>query len=170
MAKLVYLILLLLFLLSMPVFGASFYLGLDIGALDSFIADGNRVSFDCGYRYGDFRISLPVSYSFCLDDDISALDIALRMDVYPFRGIDLFFGVDALRYLRFFGYSSPKERNVFLSSISIGYTFFFPYCYIEPRIIAQDPARMHETETAILDDHFPFYFDYYAQLVVGLRL
>ena len=169
MAKLVYLILLLLFLL-IPVYGSTFYLGLDVGALDSFIADGNRVSFDFGYRFDEFRISLPVSYSFCLDDDISALDAALRVDVYPFKGIDLFFGVDALRYLRFFGLASPKERNVFLSSISIGYTFSLPYCYIEPRFIAQDPARMNENETSILDDHFPFYFNYYAQLLIGVRL
>ena len=123
MAKLVYLILLLLFLL-LPVFGSSFYVAFDVMSLDSFIADGNRVSFDFSYRYGDFRISLPVSYSFCLDDDISALDVALRVDAYPFRDIELFFGVDVLRYLRFFGLSSPQERNVLLSSISIGYTFF----------------------------------------------
>ena len=96
MAKLVYLILLLLFLL-LPVFGSSFYVAFDVMSLDSFIADGNRVSFDFSYRYGDFRISLPVSYSFCLDDDISALDVALRVDAYPFRDIELFFGVDVLR-------------------------------------------------------------------------
>lgn len=168
MAKLVYLILLLLFLL-LPVFGSSFYVAFDAMSLDSFIADGNRVSFDFSYRYGDFRISLPVSYSFCLDDDISALDVALRVDAYPFRDIELFFGVDVLRYLRFFGLSSPQERNVLLSSISIGYTFSFSHFFIEPRIIAQDPARIAENETAILDDHFPFYFDYYAQLLIGVR-
>lgn len=169
MAKLVYLILLLLFLF-VPVFGSSFYLAFDIVSVDSFIADGKRVSFDLSYRFSDIRISLPISYSFCLDDDISAFDIGFRVDVYPFRNLNLFFGVDAIRYLRFFGLSSPENRNVFISSIVAGYTFEFPYWFIEPRIIIQDPARINETETAILDDHFPFYYDYYVQFLVGICL
>ncbi len=168
MAKLAYLILLLLFLF-IPVYGSSFYFGIDLGAADSFFADGSRVSFDIGYSFADFRISVPFSYSFCLEHSISALDIAIRADVYPFKDLPLFFGVDALRYLRFFGLSSPEERNLFLSSIMVGYTFRLPYCYIEPRIIASDPARLRETETGILDDHFPYYFDFYGQLIAGVR-
>ena len=49
----------------------------------------------------------------------------------------------------------------------MGYTFEFSHFYVEPRVIAQDPARLNEAESAILDDHFPFYLDYYAQLVIG---
>ncbi len=168
MAKLVYLILLLLFII-IPVFGSSFYIGFDLASVDSFFADGNRVSFDLSYHFADFRISLPISYSFCLDDDISALDVALRVDVYPFTRLNLFFGVDAVRYVRFFGLGSPEERNLILTSIRMGYTFDLPYCYIEPRIVAVDPARINETETALLDDHFPFYYDFYVELLVGVR-
>ena len=166
MAKLVYLILLLLFLF-LPVYGSTFYIGFDLSSADSFFADGTRLSFDFSYRHSDIRLSLPVSYSFCLDDDIAALDVALRVDYYPFSSLELFFGVDAIHYLRFFGLSSPEERNVFISSISMGYTFEFSHFYVEPRVIAQDPARLNEAESAILDDHFPFYLDYYVQLVIG---
>ena len=168
MAKLVYLILLLLFIF-MPVYGTSFYLGFDLVSVDSFFVDGDRVGFDFCYRFLDFRVSIPVSYCFCLDDALSALDIGLRVDYYPFKDIDLFFGVDAVRYIRFFGLSSPEERNLFLSSLSVGYTIDLPYSYIEPRVIAHDPARLSEGARDVLDDHFPFYYDFYGQLIVGVR-
>ena len=172
MAKSISLIVLLLFplLLFSPheAHAATWDVKTDLMALDFLWNRGSRVSLDAGLRIRDMRFSLPVTYAWDLHADISFLDIALRIDCYPFDGWGLFFGVDAARWGRWFGWGSPEERNMFPSALYAGWTLSWPYFCIEPTIVVTDPARVAEIELEPLREHFMMYGRVYAQLWMGV--
>ena len=157
-------------LIIFPVFSSSLSIGVDLGALDSFFLDGKRVGGAIGFRYGKIRASLDLQYAFDLEREYSLLDVGASIDVYPFSSLGLFFGVDLLRYGRFFGAGSPVERNIFFSSIRIGWTFSFPYFYIEPRLVITDPARLSQDSLSSLSESFLYYGNYYFALMIGIQI
>lgn len=169
MAKKITTSLLLFFLYPCALFSdRMFYIGADAMMMDGFFSPGQRISIEASIEIFDVRISVPFSYAFDLDEDIAFVDAGIRLDCYPFDGLGLFFGADLVRYGRFFGRASPVEKDVLLSSLVIGYTFLFPYSYLEPRIILLDPGRLIEEVTTELRNSFFMYSNFYFALLVGV--
>ena len=169
MAKKMITSLLLFFLYPCALFpGRMFYIGADAMMMDGFFSPGQRISMEASIEIFDVRISVPFSYAFDLDEDMAFVDAGIRLDCYPFDGLGLFFGADLVRYGRFFGRASPDNKDVLLSSLVIGYTFLFPYSYLEPRIILMDPGRLVEEVTSVLRNSFYMYSNFYFALIVGV--
>lgn len=172
MAKPVSLIVLLLFplllFIPMELHALSWDVVTDVMSLDFLWMPGARVSLEAGVRINDMRFSVPFHYSWNLHADISFLDTGLRIDCYPFDGWGLFFGVDAFRWGRWFGWGSPEKRDVFLSALYAGWTLSWPYFTFEPRIVFTDPSRTSEIELEPLREHFFMYGSVYAQIMMGV--
>lgn len=164
------LFLLLVLSLLLPAYSMSLNVGIDGVALDSFFLDGKRIGGSVALRYGKVRCSFDLAYAFDLSREYSLLDIGAAVDVYPFDNLGLFFGVDLIRYGRYFGSGSPDKRDIFFSSIRIGWTFSFPYFYIEPRLVITDPARLNQDALAHLTKSFLCYGNYYAALLIGIQI
>ncbi len=169
MAKKMMIALLLLFLIPFSAFsGDRFHIGVDAAMVDGFFSPGQRVGAEFSVAVSDVRISVPVTYAFDLDEDVAFIDVGVRLDCYPFANLGLFFGADLVRYGRFIGRGSPEKKDVLLSALVIGYTFRFPFSYLEPRIVLMDPGRFVEEVTDRLKDHFLMYNGFYFALIVGV--
>ncbi len=155
-------------LFTMGILSASAWqIGLDARCIDSAFMDAIRLDAELSYRSGKVRVTLPIRYSHSLSYDLDFAETGLIVSVYPFEGYGFFAGVSLVRLGCFWGLEAPDERFMFFSEAVVGWTFSFPYFYIEPRLSITDVFSAETGRLAILSKAVPQYSQFRISLILG---
>ncbi len=164
------LLLFLIIILSVSALSAAWQFGVDLRCIDSIFLDAVRVDAEAGYRWGSIRVSVPVRYSASLSYELSFLEASLFVSAYPFDELGLFVGASMVRAGLFWGLESPEERFILFSEIAAGWTFSFPWFFVEPRISILDAFSSEAGRLGELGKAVPQYSKIRISLIAGIEI
>ena len=70
----------------------------------------------------------------------------------------------------FWGLEAPREKLMFFSELATGWTFSFPWFFIEPRVTILDAFSSEEGRIAELEKAIPQYSKIRISLLVGVEI
>ena len=123
-----------------------------------------RSGLTCAAR---IRLTLPIRYSHSFSHELDFAETGLIVSVYPFDGYGFFAAVSLVRLGAFWGLEAPEDRFMFFSEAIVGWTFEFPYFYIEPRFSMTDIFSAETGRMDILSEAVPQYSRFRIGLVAG---
>lgn len=151
------------------IYSLSLSASLDLAALDSLFLKENRVAFELEADHGDFIASFPFCYAFKLDEEVSLLDLSLKIKIRPFDNLGLYFGADVFSYMRYFGIGSPGKRDLFIPAFYAGWRYRYSSFLVDVAVCVNDPARLDPTSTERLKKDFFYLNDVYFTLMMGVE-
>ena len=143
---------------------------MDLRCIDSSFYPSLRLDAEASYRFGSVRVSLPVRYSHSYDYELDFIETGLAVSVYPFGDLGFYAGVSLLRFGAFWGLEAPREKLMFFSELATGWTFSFPWFFIEPRVTILDAFSSEEGRIAELEKAIPQYSKIRISLLVGVEI
>ena len=146
---------------------SSWQVGTDLRCIDSAFMGALRLDLEASYRFGRIRLTLPIRYSHSFSHELDFAETGLIVSVYPFDGYGFFAAVSLVRLGVFWGLEAPEDRFMFLSEAIVGWTFEFPYFYIEPRFSMTDIFSAETGRMDILSEAVPQYSRFRIGLVAG---
>ena len=146
---------------------SSWQVGTDLRCIDSAFMGALRLDLEASYRFGRIRLTLPIRYSHSFSHELDFAETGLIVSVYPFDGYGFFAAVSLVRLGVFWGLEAPEDRFMFFSEAIVGWTFEFPYFYIEPRVWMTDIFSAESGRMDILSEAVPQYSRFRIGLVAG---
>lgn len=146
---------------------SSWQVGTDLRCVDSAFMGALRLDLEASYRFGRIRLTLPIRYSHSFSHELDFAETGLIVSVYPFDGYGFFAAVSLVRLGVFWGLEAPEDRFMFFSEAIAGWTFEFPYFYIEPRFSMTDIFSAETGRMDILSEAVPQYSRFRIGLVAG---
>lgn len=146
---------------------SSWQVGTDLRCIDSAFMGALRLDLEASYRFGRIRLTLPIRYSHSFSHELDFAETGLIVSVYPFDGYGFFAAVSLVRLGAFWGLEAPEDRFMFFSEAIVGWTFEFPYFYIEPRFSMTDIFSAETGRMDILSEAVPQYSRFRIGLVAG---
>ena len=146
---------------------SSWQVGTDLRCIDSAFMGALRLDLEASYRFGRIRLTLPIRYSHSFSHELDFTETGLIVSVYPFDGYGFFAAVSLVRLGVFWGLEAPEDRFMFFSEAIVGWTFEFPYFYIEPRFSMTDIFSAETGRMDILSEAVPQYSRFRIGLVAG---
>ena len=146
---------------------SSWQVGTDLRCIDSAFMGALRLDLEASYRFGRIRLTLPIRYSHSFSHELDFAETGLIVSVYPFDGYGFFAAVSLVRLGVFWGLEAPEDRFMFFSEAIVGWTFEFPYFYIEPRFSMTDIFSAETGRMDILSEAVPQYSRFRIGLVAG---
>ncbi len=146
---------------------SSWQVGTDLRCIDSAFMGALRLDLEASYRFGRIRLTLPIRYSHSFSHELDFAETGLIVSVYPFDGYGFFAAVSLVRLGVFLGLEAPEDRFMFFSEAIVGWTFEFPYFYIEPRFSMTDIFSAETGRMDILSEAVPQYSRFRIGLVAG---
>ncbi len=146
---------------------SSWQVGTDLRCIDSAFMEALRLDLEASYRFGRIRLTLPIRYSHSFSHELDFAETGLIVSVYPFDGYGFFAAVSLVRLGVFWGLEAPEDRFMFFSEAIVGWTFEFPYFYIEPRFSMTDIFSAETGRMDILSEAVPQYSRFRIGLVAG---
>ena len=146
---------------------SSWQVGTDLRCIDSAFMGALRLDLEASYRFGRIRLTLPIRYSHSFSHELDFAETGLIVSVYPFDGYGFFAAVSLVRLGVFWGPEAPEDRFMFFSEAIVGWTFEFPYFYIEPRFSMTDIFSAETGRMDILSEAVPQYSRFRIGLVAG---
>ncbi len=164
--------LLLLFLLiaiSLFALSSAVMIGTDLRAFDALYFDSMRLDLEASYRYKDLRFSIPVSFSMSFDNPIYFIDSGFSVALYPFENLGLFLGTTLFSAGYVISDLELEDNFIISSKAFVGWSFLFPYFYIEPRIAFFDLFSEAESAAGILKSEIRQYSKCRLSLFIGTQ-
>lgn len=146
---------------------SSWQIGTDLRCVDSAFMGALRLDLEASYRFGRVRLTLPLRYSHSFSHELDFAETGLLVSVYPFDGYGFYAGVSLVRLGVFWGLEAPDERFMFFSEAIVGWTFEFPYFYIEPRFSMTDIFSSESGRMDVLSGAVPQYSQFRISLIAG---
>lgn len=146
---------------------AAWQIGVDLRCIDSAFMGALRLDAEASYRFGRVRVTLPLRYSHSFSYELDFGETGLYVSVYPFDGYGFFAGVSLVRLGVFWGLEAPSERFMFFTEAMVGWTFEFPYFYIEPRFTMTDIFSSETGRMDVLSKAIPQYTQFRISLIAG---
>ena len=146
---------------------SAFRVGIDLRCLDSLFYPAVRVDGEFSYRFSEVRVSIPLRYSHSMSHELDFIETGLAVSVYPFEGYGFFASVSLLRVGYFWGLEAPEDPLLLFSEASVGWTFDFPYFFIEPRISITDVFSSEQGRLSVLSEAVPQYSRFRISLMTG---
>ncbi|MBO8436523.1 MAG: hypothetical protein IAA97_06050 [Spirochaetes bacterium] len=149
---------------------ASWQFGFDLRDVDSAFMGAMRIDAEVSYRWDGVRVTLPLRYSSSYSYELSFFETGLAVSVYPLDDLGLYIGASMLRAGYFWGLEAPDERFMLFSEVFSGWTFSFPWFFIEPRLCVMDVFGTEEGRIGDLREAIPQYSKVRISLIVGVEL
>ena len=149
---------------------AAWQAGADLRCLDSAFIPALRVDAEFSYSWDDVRITVPLRYSESFSYDLSFLETGVAVSVYPLEGYGLFIGASIFRGGVFWGIEAPRERFMLMSEIIAGWTFSFPWFFIEPRVSVSGLFEGQDERFSALSEAIPQYSKLRISLIAGIEI
>ena len=149
---------------------AAWQIGFDLCCADSVFLDALRLDAEASYRWDGIRVSVPLRFSHSFSHEMDFAESALIVSVYPFEEHGFYVGASMIRMGMFWGLEAPEERFILFSEIIAGWTFSFPWFFIEPRISVQDAFSSEEGRLGTLREAVPQYSKIRISLIAGLEI
>ena len=146
---------------------SAFQIGFDLRCLDSFFYPAVRIDGEFSYRFSEVRVSIPLRYSHSMSHELDFIETGLSVSVYPFDGYGFFASVSLLRVGYSWGLEAPEDPLLLFSEAAVGWTFEFPYFFIEPRISVTDAFSSEQGRLAIISEAVPQYSRFRISLITG---
>lgn len=159
----------LLFFTALPV-TASWEIGADLRCLDSIFLGATRIDMEVAYRWDAVRVSIPLRFSSSRTHELMFAETGVDVSVYPFDDYGFFIGVSMIHIGAAWGLEAPKEHVIISSSVMAGWTFTFPWFYLEPRISVLDVFSQEEARLELLSEAVPQYSKIRLSLVAGVAI
>ena len=154
---------------SLPLF-PSWQVGTDLRCFDSLFMGAARFDAEVSYRWDSIRVSLPLRISCSYSYEMNFAETGLFVSVYPFPEKGFFIAVSMARLGIFWGLEAPREKLMFFSELATGWTFSFPWFFIEPRVTILDAFSSEEGRIAELEKAIPQYSKIRLSLLVGVEI
>ena len=146
---------------------SAFQIGFDLRCLDSFFYPAVRIDGEFSYRFSEVRVSIPLRYSHSNTHELDFAETGLIVSVYPFDGLGFYAGVSLLRLGYAWGLEAPADPLLLFSEAMVGWTFSFPYFFIEPRITVTDVFSSEKGRLDIIREAIPQYSTIRISLIAG---
>ncbi len=159
-----------LIFISLQPLTAAWQVGADLRCIDSAFMNAVRVDAEVAYSWDGIRIAVPLRVSSSLSYELGFAETGLLVSVYPFDGLGLFIGASMVRAGIFWGLEAPEERFMLFSEIVAGWTFSFPWFYIEPRVSVLDAFSAEEGRIGMLREAVPQYSPVRISLIAGIEI
>lgn len=141
--------------------------GIDLRSLDSFFYPSVRVDGEFSYRFSEVRVTIPLRYTHSNTHELDFAETGLIVSVYPFDGLGFYAGVSMLRIGYAWGLEAPADPLILFSEAMIGWTFEFPYFFVEPRISVTDIFSSEKGRLDAIREAVPQYSPIRISLIVG---
>ena len=164
------LFLLMYIIIPIGVLHPSWQVGVDLRCLDSFLYEAMRLDAEASYRFGNIRITVPLRYSHSFSHELDFIEAEIAVSVYPIDGCGFFLGASMVRMGFFWGLEAPLERFILFSEVIAGWTFSWPWFFLEPRIAVLDLYRAEEGRLEDLGEAVPQYSKLRFSLIVGVEI
>ncbi len=149
------------------IYASKWQVGIDLRSIDSFFYPSIRVDAEVSYRYDEIRVTLPVRFSHSKSYELDFAETGLIVSVYPFDSLGFYAGVSLLRVGYAWGLEAPSDPLILFSEAMIGWTFEFPYFFIEPRITITDVFSSEEGRLDDIREAIPQYSMLRVSLIAG---
>ena len=149
---------------------ASWQLGADLRSIDSVFLKSLRLDSEISYSWDGIRLSIPFRFSHSFSHELNFAETGLNVSVYPFAGHGFYIGASMVRMGLFWGLEAPEEKFMLFSEIMAGWTFSFPWFFIEPRISILDAFSSEEGRIGVLREAVPQYSKIRISLIAGLEI
>ena len=110
------------------------FIGTDLRDIDSAFYGSMRLDVEAGFRHEELRFMFPISYAQSYEEDFYYFDGGVSICVYPFENLGLYLGTTLFSGGYLLGQAAPDDNFLLSAKAFAGWTFSFPYFYIEPRI------------------------------------
>ena len=134
--------------------------GVDLRCIDSFFYPAVRVDGEFSYRFSEVRVTIPLRYSHSNTHELDFAETGLIVSVYPFDGLGFCLGYA-------WGLEAPADPLLLFSEAMVGWTFSFPYFFIEPRITVTDVFSSEKGRLDIIREAIPQYSTIRISLIAG---
>lgn len=145
------LIILICFLSIQPVLLASgppIQIGVDVVDIDSFFMDSLSLHLKTTFRFENFRVGLNLRYGQSYIEEFHYLEGGVELSIYPFSN-GFFVGCSLLQVGTLWGMYAPDENFLLSGEGFIGWTFHFPYSFLEPRFSFSEAFDGEESMKAL---------------------
>lgn len=148
---------------------AGISIGTDLRDVDSVFYKSLRVDAEIGYRYEELKFLLPLSYAQSYENDFYYFDGGVGIAVYPFDNLGLYMGTTLVCGGYLLGAVAPDENFILTSKAFAGWTFSFPYFFIEPRITFFDIFSSADSTISVLKSNIKQYSKCRISLYIGVE-
>ncbi len=142
-------------------------IGIDLRCIDSFFYPSMRIDGEFSYRFSEVRVTVPLRYAHSNTHELDFVETGLIVSVYPFDGLGFYAGVSLLRAGYAWGLEAPSNPLILFSEALVGWTFSFPYFFIEPRITVTDVFSSEKGRLDVLREAIPQYSMLRISLIAG---
>lgn len=149
---------------------AGWEVGADLRCIDSIFLGATRVDMEVSYRWDGVRISVPLRFSSSRTHELMFAETGVDVSVYPFDGYGFYVGVSMIHIGASWGLEAPEKSIMITSSVMCGWTFTFPWFFIEPRISVLDVFSQEEASLSLLSEAIPQYSKLRLSLVAGISI
>lgn len=149
---------------------ASWQIGVDAMCIDSSFAGALRLDAEASYCWDELRLTVPIRYSRSFEHELDFIEAEIAVSVYPIDGCGFFLGASMVRMGFFWGLEAPLERFILFSEVIAGWTFSWPWFFLEPRIAVLDLYRAEEGRLEDLGEAVPQYSKLRFSLIVGVEI
>ncbi len=157
-------------MLSLMPAAASWQVGLDLRCIDSAFMGAVRIDGEASWRSEDLRLTMPLRISISLTHELGFAETGLIVSVYPFEDQGFFIGASMARVGLFWGLEAPSDPLMLFSEIIAGWTFSFPWFFIEPRLSILDAFASEEGRIGELKEAVPQYSKIRISLIAGIEI
>ena len=141
--------------------------GVDLRCVDSFFYPSVRLDGEFSYRFSEVRVTVPLRYAHSNTHELDFAETGLIVSVYPFDGLGFYAGVSLLRLGYAWGLEAPSDPLILFSEAMIGWTFSFPWFFIEPRISITDAFSSEKGRLGAIREAIPQYSAVRISLIAG---
>ena len=150
-----------------PAHSSGWQVGVDLRSADSFFYPSLRIDTEISYRFSEVRVTVPLRYFHSFSHELDFAETGLLVSVYPFSGYGFYAGVSLLRAGYAWGLEAPSDPLLLFSEAMVGWTFTFPYFFIEPRITVTDAFSSERGRLDTLREAVPQYSTIRISLIAG---
>lgn len=148
---------------------AKISIGADLRDIDSAFYKSLRLDAEANFRYEELRFIFPVSYAQSYDNDFYYFDGGIGIAVYPFDSLGLYMGTTLFCGGYLLGMAAPDDNFIITSRAFAGWTFSFPYFYVEPRITFFDVFSSAGSTVSVLKANVRQYSQCRISLYIGVE-
>ena len=151
-----------------PISGKVF-IGTDLRGIDSAFFSSLRLDAEAGFRYEELRFMFPLSYAQSYEEDFYYFEGGVNIAVYPFEKLGLFLGTTLFSGGYLLGQAAPDDNFLLSAKAFAGWTFSFPYFFIEPRITFFDVFSSADSTVSVLKSNVKQYSKCRLSLYMGVE-
>ena len=157
----------LILVLSLSSLFSAFMIGTDLRAIDSAFFDSMRIDIEPSYRYKDLRFSIPLAFSMSYSESLYFIDGGFSVALYPFDSLGLYLGATLFSAGYILGDLELDDSFILTSKAFVGWSFLFPYFYIEPQLTFFDIFSEADSSASLIKSGIRQYSKCRLSLYIG---